>query len=181
MFFGFRQVPDKFCQVVIEPASNLIHHLDLRHNCQRIFAMDIRIQRLTGWTAGCAPPSQQQVRHIGAGEAYNLCMNRRIKLVLLAAIGLFGGAVFQQFSPWRIYAQNQTPAPIQTQTPGPNAYVDLRAERMDHPEGPLVHLKGHAEIRTQAVIVRADEADFNQDTLEVEARGDVHIRLLKAK
>ena len=39
----------------------------------------------------------------------------------------------------------------------------------------VVHLKGTVEIRTNGFILRADEADYHEDTGEVEARGTVKV------
>ena len=39
----------------------------------------------------------------------------------------------------------------------------------------VVHLKGSVEIRTNGFILHADEADYDEDTGEVEARGSVKV------
>ena len=39
----------------------------------------------------------------------------------------------------------------------------------------VVHLKGTVEIRTNGFILRADEADYDENTGEVEARGTVKV------
>ena len=44
-------------------------------------------------------------------------------------------------------------------------------------EGEITHLRGHVEIVTGSVVIRADEADFNFSTGEVQPRGNVSIRL----
>ena len=90
------------------------------------------------------------------------------------------------------------------QTPSANISFAADSILRQDPETPLpkhyaslVQLRGNVQIRTccvqspmshkskippkQVVTMRADEADFNQDSLEVEVRGNVHIRLLKAK
>ena len=44
-------------------------------------------------------------------------------------------------------------------------------------QGPVYQLRGTAMLETSAVIVRADEIDFNQETNEIEAHGAVHVKL----
>jgi LPS-assembly protein len=41
-------------------------------------------------------------------------------------------------------------------------------------EGPWLRLRGHAEIETTEMLIRADEMDYNQDTGDAEARGNVY-------
>jgi LPS-assembly protein len=41
-------------------------------------------------------------------------------------------------------------------------------------DGPIKKLKGHAEVESSAELVRADEIEFNEDTKEVVARGNVY-------
>jgi LPS-assembly protein len=41
-------------------------------------------------------------------------------------------------------------------------------------EGPLRHLRGHVHIETQEAMLDADEVDYNDDTKDAEARGNVH-------
>ena len=41
-------------------------------------------------------------------------------------------------------------------------------------DGPVKRLKGHAEVESSAELVRADEIEFNEDTKEVVARGNVY-------
>ena len=45
----------------------------------------------------------------------------------------------------------------------------------DLPYPSIVHLKGQVEIRADGFILRADEADYNENTGEVEARGTVKV------
>lgn len=40
----------------------------------------------------------------------------------------------------------------------------------------VIHLKGDVEIRRSGMILRADEADYDEDTGEVEARGHVRVK-----
>ena len=44
-------------------------------------------------------------------------------------------------------------------------------------DGSTMRLSGQVTIETEAVIVQASQADFNQDTREIQARGDVTIKL----
>lgn len=129
-------------------------------------------------------------------------MNTPLNLALLISIGLFGNLCFSQNQTRiRIQVQMQgannglgggvfrvgggVSAPlilqkVEAERPWPNANIELEAAQLQS-DGSLVHMKGDAEIRTLAVVVRADEVDFNQDSLEVEARGNVRIQLLKPK
>jgi len=43
--------------------------------------------------------------------------------------------------------------------------------------GNVTHLTGNVRIETDAIVLRADAADFNVDTQEVHARGDVQLKL----
>lgn len=42
--------------------------------------------------------------------------------------------------------------------------------------GDRFQLRGNVEINTNTLILRADEADYDWDTGEIEARGNVHVR-----
>jgi lipopolysaccharide assembly outer membrane protein LptD (OstA) len=42
-------------------------------------------------------------------------------------------------------------------------------------EGDVFHLKGAVEIRTDSILLKADEADYNHETGEIEARGNVKV------
>ncbi len=41
-------------------------------------------------------------------------------------------------------------------------------------EGPWRYLRGHVEIQREGMVLTADEVDYNQETAEAEARGNVH-------
>jgi len=41
-------------------------------------------------------------------------------------------------------------------------------------EGKIYHLRGHAEMENVAMLFRADEIDYNEDTGDVQARGNVY-------
>jgi lipopolysaccharide assembly outer membrane protein LptD (OstA) len=71
---------------------------------------------------------------------------------------------------------------------GPLGRVTLEADTiLRNPSYPsVVQLKGNVEIKTKTVVqdqplsmmimaVRADEADYHEDTGEIEARGAVHV------
>lgn len=44
-------------------------------------------------------------------------------------------------------------------------------------DGAIRHLSGQVQIETNAVLIRADQADYNSQTHEVNATGNVHITL----
>jgi lipopolysaccharide assembly outer membrane protein LptD (OstA) len=62
------------------------------------------------------------------------------------------------------------------QTPIRHSDVNMTANRIDH-IGAVTHLAGHVMIETDGMTLRADEADFNSDTTEIVARGEVHVKL----
>jgi lipopolysaccharide assembly outer membrane protein LptD (OstA) len=45
-------------------------------------------------------------------------------------------------------------------------------------DGSVIRLKGDVEIATHSVILKCDEADYNRDSHEVEARGTVKVKLI---
>jgi lipopolysaccharide assembly outer membrane protein LptD (OstA) len=45
-------------------------------------------------------------------------------------------------------------------------------------DGSVVHLKGDVEIATHGVILKCDEADYDRDSQEVDARGTVKVKLV---
>jgi lipopolysaccharide assembly outer membrane protein LptD (OstA) len=57
---------------------------------------------------------------------------------------------------------------------GPN--ISLTATAIQR-RAPIVQLRGNVEIKTKDMIFRADEADYDQNTGEIEARGTVRIKL----
>ena len=78
-----------------------------------------------------------------------------------------------------ISATQVTPAPERKQimiaTPeGPN--IGLTAAAIQR-QAPVTQLRGNVEIRTKDMILRADEAEYNENTGEIEARGTVRIKL----
>jgi LPS-assembly protein len=59
-------------------------------------------------------------------------------------------------------------------SPGPN---DVMVSAMTQvADGPFFRLRGNAELETTEVCLGADEIDYNEETGEVEARGNVHFR-----
>lgn len=51
--------------------------------------------------------------------------------------------------------------------------LEVYAERQET-SGPMRYLRGRAELRFGAQVLTADEIDFNEETSELEARGNVH-------
>ena len=43
--------------------------------------------------------------------------------------------------------------------------------------GPVKHLSGNVTIETDTVLLHADRADFNADTYEIQADGNVRLKL----
>ena len=71
--------------------------------------------------------------------------------------------------------QAPEPKQILIATPeGPN--IGLTAAAIQR-QAPTIQLKGNVEIRTKDMILRAAEADYNENTGEIEARGTVRIKL----
>jgi lipopolysaccharide assembly outer membrane protein LptD (OstA) len=62
------------------------------------------------------------------------------------------------------------------QTPVRHGDVQISADQTKG-SGPARHLVGHVTIESDAVILRADDVDYNIDTGEIVAHGDVHVRL----
>jgi lipopolysaccharide assembly outer membrane protein LptD (OstA) len=62
------------------------------------------------------------------------------------------------------------------QTPVHHGDVMISADRAER-TGAVRHLAGHVTIETDAVTLRADEADLNDDTGEILAHGDVRVKL----
>jgi len=60
---------------------------------------------------------------------------------------------------------------------GPNIDLAATAIQRQAPAMNLVQLKGIVQIRTKDMTLRADEAEYNENTGEIEARGTVHVKL----
>ena len=57
-------------------------------------------------------------------------------------------------------------------------YGDLRLTSLNQErDGAVIHLKGQVTIENDAIRVQADEADYNADTGEIQAHGDVRVKL----
>ena len=79
------------------------------------------------------------------------------------------------------------PGPIRVTRPQPNPNQKVKVIRANAPapneilveavtqesEGSLIHLRGQAHIETTEVMLRADELDYDQETGDAEARGNV--------
>ena len=53
-------------------------------------------------------------------------------------------------------------------------FIEAR-EQVD--SGPVRHLSGNVTIETDSVLLRADRVDFNTDTHEIQADGNVRLKL----
>jgi lipopolysaccharide assembly outer membrane protein LptD (OstA) len=62
------------------------------------------------------------------------------------------------------------------QGPVPHNEVHITADQMDN-NGAVRHLAGHVTIESDVVLVRADTVDYNDNTGEIEAQGDVRVKL----
>ncbi len=60
--------------------------------------------------------------------------------------------------------------------PNVNADVSVKAGSIAR-QGPVHQLRGNAVLETSAVLIRAEEIDFNQETNEIEAHGSVRVKL----
>jgi lipopolysaccharide assembly outer membrane protein LptD (OstA) len=57
-----------------------------------------------------------------------------------------------------------------------NAHISaFTIERGDHYPS-VIHASGRVEVRTNGFVLNADEADYNEDTGEIQARGAVNIK-----
>jgi lipopolysaccharide assembly outer membrane protein LptD (OstA) len=62
------------------------------------------------------------------------------------------------------------------QTPIRHGDVDITANQI-RTEGSVRHLAGHVTMETGAFSLRADQVDYNDDTGEISAHGEVRIKL----
>jgi lipopolysaccharide assembly outer membrane protein LptD (OstA) len=53
--------------------------------------------------------------------------------------------------------------------------IRVTADRVEN-DGHVRHLSGNVVIETDAMVLRASEADYNDDATEITARGDVHVK-----
>lgn len=104
-----------------------------------------------------------------------------IRGVLIAHI-LACAAAFSQIPPPSVLVPPPTGAPVAQPNkhiykPRPNAppidWWDVQAQEQTT-DGRLRHLRGHAEMENINMLFRADEIDFNEETGEVQARGNIY-------
>jgi lipopolysaccharide assembly outer membrane protein LptD (OstA) len=62
------------------------------------------------------------------------------------------------------------------QTPNQRSAVRVVADQAKQ-NGTLRHLMGHVTIENDAMMLRADNIDYNEDTGEIVTHGDAHITL----
>jgi len=62
------------------------------------------------------------------------------------------------------------------QTPVPHGTVLVQALRQER-NGHVIHLTGNVTIENDGVTLRADQADYNEETAEIVAHGDVRVKL----
>jgi LPS-assembly protein len=63
--------------------------------------------------------------------------------------------------------------PPRPTAPGPGEEARISAD-VQEKEGSLIHLRGHAHLETAESLLTADEVDYNTETKDAEARGNVH-------
>jgi len=63
---------------------------------------------------------------------------------------------------------------FQEAQPGPNE--TLVRSLVQEKEGPWYRLRGAVQLETSAILLKADEAEYNEETAEVRARGNVYFR-----
>ena len=103
-------------------------------------------------------------------------------LSLLAALVLTRALVFGQVPPNAVLVPPPTGVPVaqpnkRIYKPRPNAppvgWWDIHAEEQTT-DGKTRHLRGHAEMENVNMLFRADEIDFNEDSGDVQARGNIY-------
>jgi LPS-assembly protein len=101
---------------------------------------------------------------------------------VLAALVLTRAAAFGQIPPTSVLVPPPTGAPAaqpnkRIYKPRPNAPPagdwDVHAVSQNT-EGHVWHLRGHAEMENAAMLFRADEIDYNEETGDVQARGNIY-------
>ena len=106
---------------------------------------------------------------------------RRGPLVLSNIIGRFCHGFLAIFLAWALLAAPAAPQqPFhRSPAPRPNAIPrnEMEAESVSQiKEGPWYRLRGHARLETSEFLLRADEIDYNEDTDDAEARGNVYLK-----
>ena len=100
----------------------------------------------------------------------------------LAALVLMHAAAFGQIPPTSVLVRPPTAAPASQPNkriykPRPNAppvgWWDVHAVEQ-YNDGQVRHLRGHAEMENVNMLFRADEIDYNDDTGDVQARGNIY-------
>jgi lipopolysaccharide assembly outer membrane protein LptD (OstA) len=62
------------------------------------------------------------------------------------------------------------------QKPVPHGTYDVTANSIEV-DGPVRHLSGNVRIESDTILLRADQADFNDDTDEIVAHGELRLKL----
>ena len=55
-------------------------------------------------------------------------------------------------------------------------HIHITADRQES-NGSMTHLSGHVKFETDSFVLLTEQADFNQDTAEIVAHGDVKVTL----
>lgn len=104
-------------------------------------------------------------------------------LAVLAALVLTDAAVFGQIPPGSVLIPPPTGAPpasqpnkrIYKQRPNAPPVGEWDVHAVDqNAEGHVWHLRGHAEMENVNMLFRADEIDYNEDTGDMQARGNIY-------
>lgn len=93
-------------------------------------------------------------------------------LVLVTFLGAIGMASPAQVNPTAERKHVMIALPE-----GPNVDLSAIAIHRQEPALNVVRLIGSVEIKTKDMLLRADEADYNDNTGEIVARGTVRIKL----
>jgi LPS-assembly protein len=109
-------------------------------------------------------------------------VNRPTLLGVLAPLVLTSAAALGQIPPGSVLIPPPTSAPVvqpnkRIYRPRPNAppagdwdtYAVIQTT-----DGKMRHLRGHAEMENVSMLFRADEIDYNEDTGDVQARGNIY-------
>lgn len=95
------------------------------------------------------------------------------------AVGLVGIALLHHYSASPVYAQS-VPVDVKhvivAPAHGPNATLSALNIVRGASYPSIVHLSGSVEIKVIGFILSADEANYNEDTGEVEAQGKVTVK-----
>ncbi len=97
---------------------------------------------------------------------------KRLVVLVLISFGTIAVAAATQVAPTPERKQLMIATPE-----GPNIALTATAISRTAPALNMLHLEGTVEIRTKDMILRTEEADYNEETGELEARGTVRIKL----